>query len=111
MENATPQKGAAIASQVTQAQPARTSAQTFAVAKANAPLEDACALQALSGSTARSKLAAVDMEIARSQELASATPVGWVPSVPLLCNVRTRVVVAMELVRMETVGAQLASLA
>lgn len=108
MESATLQKERAIASQAIQVQAARTSAQIFAVVKAGVPLEDACALQASLVSTARSRPVALDTEIVRSQEPASATQVGWVHSVVLLCNVRIQVAVAMVLARMETVRAQLA---
>jgi len=111
MESATLRKGLVIASRATQAMPVRISAQTFAVVRVNVPLEDACALLALSASTARSRPVAVDMEIALYQEVASAAQVGWVLSAVLLCNVLTPVAVAMEIVKMETVPAQLGSLA
>jgi len=108
MESATLQRDRAIALQATQVQPARTSAQIFAVVKASVPLEDACALQASLVLIARLRPVAADMEIVRSQEPASATQAGWVHSVQLLCNAQTQVAVAMVLARMEPVLAQLA---
>jgi len=108
MESATLQQEGAIASQATRVQPARTSAQTFAVVRASVPLEDACALQASLVLTARLRPAAVETEIVQSREPAFATQAGWVHSVPLLCNVQILLAPAMVLARLEPVRAQLA---
>lgn len=99
----------AIAFQATQELDARTSALTYAAARANARMGDACASQALLALTARSKPAAMATEIARSLAHASATQGGWASSAGLACSVQIQLAVAMVPAQMAIALAQLAS--
>jgi hypothetical protein len=99
----------ATAFQATQELDARTSAPTYAVARANAQMGDACASQASLAWIARSKLVAMAMEIARCLAHAFATQGGWASSVGLPCSVQIQLAAAMVPAQMAIVLAQLAS--
>jgi len=99
----------AIASRLTQAPHATTSAQIFAVVRASALTEDACVSRALSASIARSKPAAVVTAIAPFLAHASVLQDGWALNAKLGCNAPIQVAAVTALAQTGTVHAQQAS--